>query len=299
MATHILDLSSAPHDAAPALSPHRDSGRPRRRVPQTPASGRRFRGRPAAFWAPILALVGCCASIVVLADGASAEAPAVSFERGNLLYEKGQYPDAVAAYSRFLESGRTSAALWFNLGNASYKAGHLGQALVSYRRAERLAPRDPDIQANLRFTRTQVQGGPPAPDPLWRRLTPRLTLTQWTVVTMSLLWGWLGLWTALHLKPAWWARLKLPLVGVGLGLGLSALALGLNWNDQCLTRHAVVIQRDTLLRHGPLDESPSLQTLVDGQEVVVLDRKNDWFQVAGATRGIGWLKTNQVALLHP
>jgi len=244
--------------------------------------------------------VGWCVALLHQPVGTrAAESPSLSFERGNLLYEKGQYPDAIRAYSRVIDSGRSSAALYFNLGNASFKDGQMGRSLLYYRQAERLAPRDPDIQANLRFTRTQVQGGPPPPDPLWRRVTPRLTLNQWTLLTLSLVWGWLGLWTALQLKPPWRPRLRLPLIAVGAALAVSAAGLFLHWRDQCLTRHAVVIQRETILRHGPLEESPSLQTLADGQELVVLDQKSDWFQVVGASRGIGWLRTNQVALLHP
>jgi tetratricopeptide (TPR) repeat protein len=248
---------------------------------------------------PLLAFAWGCTLLFRPADVRAADSPMLSFERGNLLYEKGQFPDAITAYRRVIEAGNASAALYFNLANASYKAGQMGRALQYYRQAERLAPRDPDIQANLRFTRTQVQGGPPPPDPLWRRVAPRLTLSQWTMLAAGFVWGWLGLWTALHLRPEWKYRLKLPLVAVGASLALTVVGLFLNWRDQCLTRHAIVIQRDTILRHGPLDESPSLQTLSDGQELAVLDQKNDWFQVAGASRGLGWLKTNQVALLHP
>jgi len=229
----------------------------------------------------------------------AADAPAVNFERGNLQYEKGDYPEAIASYSRVLESGKISASVCFNLGNACFKAGQLGRALLWYRHAERLAPRDPDIQANLRFTRTQIQGGPPSPASRWRRALPRLTLDQWTVLTAALAWGWLGLWSLLHLNPSLQARLKLPLVAGGVALLFSAMGLFTTWRDQGLTRHAVVVQPETILRHGPIDESPSLQTLPDGQELVVLDEKAGWFQVSGASRGVGWLKTNQVALLRP
>jgi tetratricopeptide (TPR) repeat protein len=281
--------------------------RPQGRNPQIPdvkrlrLPDRAARGSALRKWLPpqTLALGWCVVSLLAPADIRAAESPAVAFERANLKYERGEYSDALAAYTGLLDSGKTSAALCFNLGNASYKAGQLGRALLHYRQAERLAPRDPDIQANLRFTRAQVQGGPPPPDPLWRRWLPRLTLSQWTLLTASFVWGWLGLWSALQFKPAWKHRLKLALLLVGVGVALTAAGLFLNWRDQCLTRHAVVIQRETILRHGPLDESPSLQTLPDGQELVVLDQKHDWFQVAGASRGIGWLKTNQVALPHP
>lgn len=272
-----------PPRSAPAVCTHDQ--------PRRPPTARRA---SLASWLVLLLLTLVLATTVEAVD-----APAVHFERGNLQYEKGQYTEAIVSYRAVLDSGNISAPVYFNLGNACFKAGQLGQALLWYRQAERLDPRDPDIQANLRFVRTQIQGGPPTPMPRWRRVLPRLPLDKWTLVTATLTWAWLGLWSILHLKPAWRLRLKLPLTAGGLALLFAATGLIVTWRDQCHTRHAVVVQPETILRHGPLDESPSLQTLPDGQELVVLDQKSEWFQVAGASRGVGWLKTNQIALLHP
>jgi hypothetical protein len=45
---------------------------------------------------------------------------------------------------------------------------------------------------------------------------------------------------------------------------------------------------------GRIAEPPDPQ---DGQELTVLDRKENWLLVAGASRGQGWLKREQVAVL--
>lgn len=225
--------------------------------------------------------------------------PTALFDEANRLFERGQYAEAMAAYNQLLKTGRASAALYFNLGNAAYKAGQIGQAIVYYRQAERLDPRDPDVQANLRFTRTAVQGGPPSAPPLWRRALPRLTLDRWTRLAVGLFWICLGVLAAMQVRPAWQPPLRRWAAMAGIACALAAFGGYLTWRDQCATRHAVVIQRDAVLRHGPLDESPSLQTLRDGQELVVLDEKDGWLQVAGASRGVGWLKRDQVATLSP
>ena len=41
--------------------------------------------------------------------------------------------------------------LYYNLGNACFKSGKLGEAILWYERARRLLPHDEDIEANLRF----------------------------------------------------------------------------------------------------------------------------------------------------
>jgi tetratricopeptide (TPR) repeat protein len=247
------------------------------------------------------ALCGLLFGLGLLLTAATARADewTTAFDQANALYERGQHAEALAAYTRLLGSGRVSAALYYNLGNAAYKAGQVGRALLYYRYAERLAPRDPDIQANLRFTRAAVLGGPPDPPPLWRRLPPRLTLDRWTVLTAVLFWVALGLLAAVQVRPAWKAALVRAAALAGIGWALAGAGVYAIWHDQCGTRQVIVVRRDAVLRHGPLEESPSLQTLRDGQELVVLDEKGGWLQVAGAARGVGWIQRDNVVEVKP
>ena len=220
------------------------------------------------------------------------------FEQANQAYERGQFTNAIAGYEQLLDAGQQSPALHFNLGNAFFRSGRIGQAILHYRIAERLAPRDPDVQANLRFARGTL-GTPPPSTPVWRRVLPRLSLVQWTLLTAALWWLFLGLLTARVFLPGRGVALRRGLMATLGLLVLAAIGLGLRWQDEHLRQAAVVVQPDTVLRHGQLEESPSLQTLPDGQELVVLDQKDAWLQVAGASRGIGWLHRDRVALVLP
>jgi tetratricopeptide (TPR) repeat protein len=79
--------------------------------------------------------------------------PVDSYNEANRLYEEGDYSGAIERYEEALLSSRDGRLL-FNLGNAYFKAGRVGKAVVSYRRARLLSPRDPDIRANLAFVRS-------------------------------------------------------------------------------------------------------------------------------------------------
>jgi tetratricopeptide (TPR) repeat protein len=219
------------------------------------------------------------------------------FDEANALFHRGKFTEAAAAYERLLASGQRSAALCFNLGNAWFKAGQLGRAIASYRQAEQLAPRDPDVRANLRFARNTVVAGGPPPPPVWRRWPARLTVDEWTGLAAGLFWVCAGLLVTGLLRPALRLPLRRFVVFTALATCACGLALALAWQERFGTAPAIVVMRDTVLRHGPLDESPSLQTLQDGQELTVLDRKENWLLVAGASRGQGWLKREQVAVL--
>ncbi len=221
-----------------------------------------------------------------------------AFEAANRLYEQGQYREAAAGYEQLLASGLETAALRFNLGNAWFKAGAPGRALFHYRLAERLAPRDPDIQANLRLLRELVHGGPVKPTPWWRQWTRRLTVNEWATLTVLSAWLCFGLLTVAEGR----ARIRTVCRRAALVAGGMLLLAGAGLTAQWLERRgrpeAVVITREAVVRYGPLEVSPELQKVTDGVELVVLDQKDDWYQVS-LPRGLGWIRADDVVLLPP
>ena len=48
------------------------------------------------------------------------------FNAANKLYAEGKFAAAAATYEKILQSGAVSPALWFNYGNAEFKAGTTG-----------------------------------------------------------------------------------------------------------------------------------------------------------------------------
>src|SRR5208337_1300274 len=136
-----------------------------------------------------------------------AEDPGAAFDAANRLYEQGKYSEAAAAYQKLVQAGQVSAALYFNLGNACFKAGTLGRALAAYRQAEALAPRDPDLRANIQFARDQAQG-PTLALSRWQKVLGRLSLNEWTILAAAAVWVAFLLLGAGQLWPAIQAPLR-------------------------------------------------------------------------------------------
>ena len=163
-----------------------------------------------------------------------------------------------------------SAALYFNLGNALFKSGQIGRAIVNYRLAGQLAPRDPDIRANLRFARNHVDGADARPGAWWRRWTGHLTLNEWSALVAVA--GWL--WFILLALPQWRPALKRPLRGYTAAAGLVAAflsaCLALNYYDRFEIQSAIVVAREAAFQ--PADEAPGrsgLRTLLRDRGVLV------------------------------
>lgn len=236
-------------------------------------------------------------ALVMIAPRSRAAEANAAFDQANQLYEEGKYRDAAEAYQKLITSGTTSAALLFNLGNAEFKAGHIGAAIAAYRQAERLAPRDPDLTANLQFARRQVTG--PSLHPNWlEQQLRRLTTNEWTLLAVIPFWAWFALLMARQFRPALKPRLRTATWSLA-GLVLLSGGLLAVVAQRRLDEHVVVVTaRNAVVRYGPFAESQSAFTAADGAELSLLDHKDDWFQVSDGGKTIGWLKTNAVAVLN-
>lgn len=71
-------------------------------------------------------------------------------------YLRDDFPKAIELYQSAIDSLGPSAERYYNLGNAYYRNKQLGQALVSYERALRLAPTDKDIKENIEFVNSRT-----------------------------------------------------------------------------------------------------------------------------------------------
>ena len=122
--------------------------------------------------------------LFALTGKAMAEDPSSAFDAANRLYDQGKYAEAATGFEKLIQSKNTSLALYYNLGNAFYKSGQMGRAIGAYRTAERMTPRDPDLRANLRFARNQVQG-PTQASATWQHWIGRLTVNEWTLLATA------------------------------------------------------------------------------------------------------------------
>jgi hypothetical protein len=206
---------------------------------------------------------------------------AAAFDSANKLYEEGKFAEAAAAYETMTKAGQASAALYFNLGNAFFKSGQIG--------------RDPDLRANLQFARNQMPSPTLSPT-RWQRWLGRLTLNEWTVLAAGAVWIWLLLLAVLQWRPA----LRPPLRAYVLSIAILAVLLcscaAAALRETRFTRTAIVITRDTAVRYTPLPESATAFTVQDGAELLVLDQKDEWFQVNAGPRRTGWLRRDQVVV---
>ncbi len=239
----------------------------------------------------------------VVASLVAADSPREMFERGNSAYESGDYEQASQAYRAVLRYRIRDPILEYNLGNAEFRLGHLGQAILHYERARRLDPSDPEIQVNLDFARSfcfdRVEA-PAEPAPLrW------LFALQDHVGPDVQAWGiLLGVWLAAAVVAAALSRSGgfSAVHGWILATLLAALLAGLaSWyvTYQRLEgrRLGVVLDDITEVLAGPGPNNPALFTVHEGLTLEVRAEREEWLQVSLPNGLNGWVPRQAVELV--
>ncbi|MDE0358201.1 MAG: tetratricopeptide repeat protein [Gammaproteobacteria bacterium] len=218
------------------------------------------------------------------------------FDEGNRLYQQEDYQGALDNYLRIREAGFESPGLYYNIGNAYFKANELGRAILYYERARRLAPGDPDILANLELARS-LGADEIIPLPRfwlfrvgswWMNLFPRSLLIGLTAAGYLMAAGAVVV-LVLRLGAASWARRAAVAGGVVLlllGATLAARETGLG---QPL--HSVVLAAEVGVQSAPSDD-PALQLFVihEGTRVRVDRRSEEWVEVVLDDGKVGWVR---------
>jgi len=129
--------------------------------------------------------------LVLLVGGAVAQtAPATPeqrFEAARTAYNQGDADTAAREWQALVDQGHGGFELFYNLGNARYRQGDAGGAVLNWERARHLRPLDRDVRANLEFIRPRLADRLEMPVrlPLWDALDALLA----ALPSALLAWG--------------------------------------------------------------------------------------------------------------
>jgi len=224
--------------------------------------------------------------------------PATSYNQGNQLYARQDYDGAIRAYRQALEAG-PNAGVCYNLGNALFKSGRIGAAIVQYRRAWHLRPRDADIGRNLAFARSyRADKVLTVPGPLARALDRTFHLLSRGEA--ALLAAAFFLLAALSLS-VWlvrrWAVFASGAVLLAV-LSLFCLITRWVWAGEVSARPAVVVTPEVNVLSGPGEEYKQILLLHEGTEVLIREQRAGHLLVQLPGGSGGWLKVDAVERVY-
>jgi len=217
-------------------------------------------------------------------------------------YDSGDWKGAIDAFSEIEASGMESALLYYNLGNACYKNGDLGKAVLYYKRSLKLQPSNADSVHNLEFTRAQLQDRiDSVPDfflKTWfKALRGSLSADVWAVLCLVFA-GLLAAMILLFLLSARPAARKTGFFAGIAALLLTILCLScslLQKSSYSSSNEAVVTSALAEVKSSPSKEgSRNLFVLHEGTEVLVLDSVGNWTNIKLSDGRQGWLASDTI-----
>ena len=243
--------------------------------------------------------------LLVILSRQFAEAPdgSAAMKLANDLYERGSFVEATQIYQQLADEGYGDSIVFYNLGNAYYKSGDLGRAILNYLRAERLAPRDPDIQDNLQIARDGIV------DPFERSeqsaLAGSIRLPQLKLSLDELALIALGLWILLALMLLLLARrfsfrrlIGYASVVVALLLLAGIVSLGSGLSSESEDRKVVVVAESVDVVGGPGVQYEAKFTLHGGNEASLVETRGAWSRLRLAGGQLqGWVPADAVELV--
>ncbi len=232
--------------------------------------------------------------------------PTEAMQLANQKYEASQYAEAVAIYETILESSIHHSSVYFNLGNAYFKQGQLGRAILNYRRAALLEPRDGDIRTNLNLARNQtVDKLETSTAGAWSNLVKLaeewLTLREAAVAALLLWWFMGAVAVVAILKPGLrrWSLAAMGLLAVFLVIGLLSMANRYYTAQNYPVAVIVAPQVDVTSGPGGSDQYLVEFNLHDGAEVSLLESRPGWQRVTLPGDLQGWVQAEAVEPVSP
>ncbi len=213
------------------------------------------------------------------------------FAIGNTEYAAGKFAEAVSAYESQVSRGAYSANLFYNLGDAYYRQGNRGRAILNYQRALLLDPAHAEAAANLAFMRGIRNATVSA--------SAAFTTTALSWLTAAS--GWLavaGLVIGLSGRRRRGVGLALGAVGLLVGVAGAITIRSLDGGADPTAR-AVIVADSVPARYAPADNSKVVTNLTAGGEVRVLSDQGAWMYALLPDGTRAWLASDKIELVVP
>lgn len=219
-------------------------------------------------------------------------------------YTKEEYGKAAELYEKVLKESGESPEIYYNLGNAYYKAGKIAPAILNYERALTLDPGDGDIRFNLQIAKQKtVDKIEPIGEFFLSRWLDTLenlggtdTWARTGIICFILFIGCLILFFFSK-----WLRLKK--IGFYVGLLLLLLVIFANifakhQKDELIDRtHAIVFAPTVTVKSSPDASGTDLFILHEGTKVQVKSTLGQWSEIALEDGNVGWMPSKDIEII--
>ncbi len=228
-----------------------------------------------------------------------------AFEKGNQLYQKENYTEAINNYESVLESGEHSADLYFNLGNCYYKLHKVAPAIFNYEKALQLNPNDEEIKTNLDFARKMtIDDIKVVPKVGFTKLINDFTSSYyydtWAWIAVVLAFAFLTFFVGYYVSgTAFKKRIFFSgMFFLFLGIAVSVSSGIYEKNRIASEKPAILFSENASVKGEPKATSPETILLHEGTKVYVLESIANWKKIQLTDESTGWINEDAIKELN-
>src|SRR6266581_1848939 len=219
------------------------------------------------------------------------------FAKANQEYAQGHFKEAIAGYETVVRSGQWSANLFYDLGNAYFRASDFGHAILNYKRALVLERHHPEATANLQIARDEARALEMQQS--WpERYLQFASSNQYSIAAAVAFW--VGVFCIVRLIFGRWrsaATIALSILSL-LIFAIATLAIyGLDRGSKGRAL-AIVTGQDVQARLATADTANSVLALPEGSEIKILSTRGDWIYAALPNNLRGWIPAKSTELVR-
>jgi len=224
------------------------------------------------------------------------------FITANQLFAERQYQAAADLYSNILRQGFANSAVHYNLGNAHYRLGRIGESRLHFERAIRLDPGDLDARSNIEIIEKRHlkqslrEENFTSPERVIRKtlsaFQPGLTLAIGIAcfLLLNIFFAVRQLFpAALHPAVYWTALIALAVFAAT----TLAIASGQTLLASSKT-YGIVVARDAGVASEPADDAPSRFPAPEAMKVQIERVQDDWIEIILPNNAKGWVHARAV-----
>jgi tetratricopeptide (TPR) repeat protein len=221
------------------------------------------------------------------------------FFKANAAYANEYYEDAINYYSKIVDAGYESPALYFNLGNAYFKIQEMPSAILYYEKALKLNPNDEDIRFNLQTANTRIVDKiEPVPELFiyawWRSFYNMMPVDDWAILSVAGFIIFIVLFL-FYLLSRYILIRKLAFFTGLFVLFITIVSFSIasrkyyNFHNH---KEAIVFTPTITVKSSPNPNSVDLFVIHEGSKVLIRDQVGEWFEIRIANGSVGWLPSS-------
>jgi len=241
-------------------------------------------------------LVDLCCAVIYTFVAATAFAQ-TDFAKANQEYAQGHFKEAIDGYETLARSGQWSANLFYDLGNAYFRTGDFGRAILNYERALALERHHPEAIANLQIARDEARALELQQS--WPERYLRFgSLNQYSIAAAVAFW--VGTFCTVALIFARRRSARLIALSI-LSFSVCALAILATYEIDYGSKGralAIITGDNVQARLATADTANSVLALPPGSEVKVISARGDWIYAALPNNLRGWIPAQSTELVR-